>query len=96
MANPEDGLLDVIGVRYASFIDLAEMSAQFMVGTYLANEHVFHRRAQQVAVISRPGMWFNLDGELLTNEPVALSVKPRTLRVVVGFDYTPEGTELLL
>lgn len=96
MANPEDGLLDVIGVRYASFIDLAEMSAQFMVGTYLANEHVFHRRAQQVAVTSRPGMWFNLDGELLTNEPVTLTVRPRALRVVVGFDYTPEGTALLL
>ena len=96
MANPEDGLLDVVGVRYASFIDLAEMSAQFMVGTYLANEHVFHRRAQQVAVTARPGMWFNLDGELLTKEPVTLTVRPRTLRVVVGFDYTPEGTELLL
>ena len=41
-------------------------------------------------------MWFNLDGELLTNEPVTLTVRPRTLRVVVGFDYTPEGMELLL
>jgi diacylglycerol kinase (ATP) len=90
MANPEDGVLDVIGVRYTSIINLAELTAQFVSGTYLTNEHVFHRQAQKVTVTSSPGMWFNLDGELLTNEPVTLTVKPRTLRVVVGRDYASE------
>jgi diacylglycerol kinase (ATP) len=91
MANPEDGVLDVIGVCYTSFMNLAEMTAQFIAGTYLANEHVLYRRAQQVTVTSTPGMWFNLDGELLTNEPVKLTIRPRTLRIVVGCDYAPDG-----
>jgi len=95
MANPEDGVLDVIGVRYASFMDLAQLTAQFIAGTYLTNEHVFYRKAQQVAVASTPGMWFNLDGELLTNEPVTLTVRPHTLRVVVGCDYASDGAALL-
>jgi diacylglycerol kinase (ATP) len=95
MANPEDGLLDVIGVHYVSFMDLAEMTAQFVAGTYLANEHVFYRKVQQISVVSRPGMWFNLDGELLTNEPVKLAVKPHALRMLVGFDYVAEGAAAL-
>jgi diacylglycerol kinase (ATP) len=55
-ANPEDGLLDVVFVRY---------------------------------ITSRPGMWFNVDGEPLTKEPITFSVQPQALRVVVGPTYTP-------
>jgi diacylglycerol kinase (ATP) len=75
-------------------MNLAEMTAQFIAGTYLANEHVRYRRAQQVTVTATPGMWFNLDGELLTNEPVKLAIRPRTLRIVVGRDYAPDGITL--
>ena len=29
---------------------------------------------------SRPGMWFNVDGELVGNEPAAFEVLPRALQ----------------
>jgi diacylglycerol kinase (ATP) len=91
IANPEDGWLDVVVVRYESPMELADVAARFLVGAYLDSEHVVHRRVRHLRVNSRPGMWFNLDGELLTNEPlVSFTVRPRALRVVVGPKYVPD------
>ena len=88
-ANPEDGLLDIVIVRSGSFVDLAGISAQLLAGSYLDNEHVLHPRVQRLTIASRPGMWFNVDGELLTKEPLTFTVCPQALRVVVGSTYTP-------
>ena len=88
-ANPEDGLLDVVVIRSVSLLDLASLSAQFLAGLYLESPYVVHRQVRSVSVSSQPGMWFNVDGELLTKEALTFSVQPRALRVVVGADYTP-------
>jgi diacylglycerol kinase (ATP) len=90
-ANPEDGWLDVVIVSYTSLLNLADITTRFLAGAYLESEDVIHHQVQHLQVKSTPGMWFNLDGELLTNKPVTLTVQPQTLRVVVGPDYTPEG-----
>jgi diacylglycerol kinase (ATP) len=83
----EDGLLDVVLVEYGSLLDLAGVAAQLLAGNYLASASVHLRRARKVRVSARPGMWFNIDGELLSNAPISFSVEPRALRVVVGPDY---------
>jgi diacylglycerol kinase (ATP) len=88
-ANPEDGLLDLVLIRYVSLAHLAEVTARFVAGTYLENEHVLHRRVCRLRIYSRPGMWFNVDGELFTKEPVTFTIQPRALRVMVGPHYTP-------
>ncbi len=88
-ANPEDGLLDVVVVRYGSVVDLVGVAARLLAGNYLNSEQVLHRRARRVRITSRPGMWFNIDGELLTKEPITFTVQPQALRVVVGPAYTP-------
>ncbi len=87
-ADPGDGLMDVIVVRYASILDLAGVAARLLAGNYLDSRDVFHRRARRVRVHTSPGMWFNVDGELLTNEPATFTVVPRALRVVVGPGYS--------
>jgi diacylglycerol kinase (ATP) len=86
-ADMEDGLLDVIVVRYTSLLDLAGVAAQLMAGSYLDSQEVHHRRARRVRVGSKPGMWFNVDGELVTNEPATFSVVPGALRVIAGPAY---------
>ena len=88
-ANPEDGLLDVVIVRYGSVVDLVGVAARLLAGNYLNSEQVYHRQVPGVRITSRPGMWFNVDGELLTKEPITFSVQPQALRVVVGPTYTP-------
>lgn len=90
LSNPQDGLLDVVIVRTGSVVELGEVAARLMTGNYLNSPQVLHRRARKVSVASRPGMWFNVDGELLAKEPLTFEVLPGALRVAVGNDYVAE------
>ncbi len=89
-ANPQDGLLDVVIVRRAEVLELAGVTAKLLAGNYLDSPHVVHRRVRQVHIASRPGMWFNVDGELLTQEPITFTVMPAALEVIVGEGYVAE------
>lgn len=91
-SNPEDGLLDVVIVRYSSLLNLAGVAARLLAGNYLDSDEVVHKQVRRLSIASRPGMWFNIDGELLTKEPVTFTVQPQALRVLVGPDYTPAPT----
>ncbi len=93
VANPCDGLLDVVVVKGGTVPELAEVGARLVAGNYLDSPLVVHRRVRQVAVTSDPVMWFNVDGELITKDPVTIRVLPQGQRVVVGPEFTanPEG-----
>jgi diacylglycerol kinase (ATP) len=90
-ASLEDGALDVVIVRKGTTAELAGVAARLLAaGDYRDSELVTHRRATQVAVRSTPGMWFNIDGELIGNQPASFSIIPKALRVIVGADYQPQ------
>jgi diacylglycerol kinase (ATP) len=91
-ANPEDGLLDVVIVRYGDVLALAGVAARLLAGNYLNSDQVMHRRARSVRIASHPGMWFNIDGELFSNQPIAFTVLPQALRVIVGPKYVADPT----
>jgi diacylglycerol kinase (ATP) len=86
-ADPEDGLLDVVVVRWGSAVDLARVALALGRGDYLESEGVLHRRARAVRIEARPPMWFNVDGELVSRAAVTFRVVPRALRVIVGASY---------
>jgi len=86
-ADLEDGLIDVVIVRYTSLLDLAAVAALLVTGSYLESQDVIHRRARRVSIQSKPGMWFNVDGELLTKKPATFTSVPGALRVIVGPGY---------
>jgi diacylglycerol kinase (ATP) len=93
-ANPEDGLLDVVIVDIASVPRLAEVAARLLAGNYLDSELVRFRRTRRLEVSARPGMWFNVDGDLFTDEPVTFEVLPKAINVIVGPTYVadpPDG-----
>jgi diacylglycerol kinase (ATP) len=83
-AQLNDGLADVIIVPAASILELAVLGPQILLGAHLASELVLFRRARKISVRSEPGMWFNVDGELLANVPATFEVLPRVLKLVVG------------
>jgi diacylglycerol kinase (ATP) len=90
-ANPEDGLLDVVVIRPGSAAELAGLAGLFVAGgNYLEHDLVLYRRAQRLRVEAWPGMWFNVDGELLTQEPISFSAVPAALEVVTGPAYVPD------
>jgi len=62
--------------------ELALVVAQIALGTHLSSDAVIHRRAKKLTVNSKPGMWFNVDGELVGNEPATFEIVPRALRFI--------------
>ena len=86
-ASPEDGLLDVVLIRAGSGVDFARIAARAAAGDYLDDADVVFNRVARVSVTSTPGMWFNVDGELRTNDPITFEAVPGALRVAVGPDY---------
>lgn len=82
-ASIDDGLLDIILIQQRSAPELALLAAQVAVGAHLTSEVVVFRRAAKLTVNSKPGMWFNVDGELVGNEPARFEILPRALRFVV-------------
>ena len=82
-ASIDDGLLDIILIQKRSAAELALLAAQVMVGAHLSSDAVVFRRAAKLTVNSKPGMWFNVDGELVGNEPACFEILPRALTFVV-------------
>lgn len=85
-AMPDDGLLEVVIVMAAALPQLATLVPQILLGNHLDNDLVIYRRARKVTVQSQPGMWFNVDGELVGNAPSTFEAVPLALNVVVGSD----------
>jgi diacylglycerol kinase (ATP) len=83
-ADPSDGQLDVILISKRSTPELVVLAAQMLVGKHLSSEGVIFRRAAKISMRSRPGMWFNTDGEMIGNEPAVFQVIPGALNFVVG------------
>jgi len=92
MANPEDGLLDVVVIEtlgIGALLDLAP--AVLEESNYLDSDGVLFVRAKEIRIETQPpGLEFTADGEVIGNEPAQFSVLPRALRVIVGPDYVPE------
>jgi len=81
-ASVDDGLLDVVLIPKRSVPELALLAAQIAVGAHLSNDAIIFRRASKLTVNSKPGMWFNVDGELVGNEPARFEILPRALRFI--------------
>ena len=85
-ADPGDGLLDVILIPSLPATELAFLGAQILLGKHLSNKVITFRRSAKIEVSSRPRMEFNVDGELIGNEPVIFQVASRALDFVTAKD----------
>jgi diacylglycerol kinase (ATP) len=83
-ADPCDGLLDVVVVHAGTNFALAGVAARLLAGDYTNSDIVSHDKVRSAEIHSEPGMWFNVDGELLTQKPVRFRVIPASIRVIVG------------
>lgn len=78
----DDGLLDVVLIPKRPAPELAVLAAQIGLGNHMSSESIVFRRAANLTVNSKPGMWFNVDGELVGNEPARFEILPRALRFI--------------
>jgi len=82
-ADPCDGLLDVILIPKRSIAEAALVAAQILLGKHLSSSAIIFRRGKKVSVRSKPGMWFNVDGELVGNSPAVFEIIPAALTFIV-------------
>ncbi|HWM24497.1 MAG TPA: diacylglycerol kinase family protein [Chthoniobacterales bacterium] len=83
-ASPDDGLLDLVLIPERPVADLAILAPQMLMGNHLSSASIIFRRAARISVNSKPGMWFNVDGELVGNEPAVFQVLPGALQFVTA------------
>lgn len=88
-ANPEDGKLDVVIVQAGDTLDLSVIAARLMHGDYLGDEHVLHRLAARVEIVSEQSIPFSIDGEPCEGKCFTFTVVPNALRILTGPDYRP-------
>jgi diacylglycerol kinase (ATP) len=79
-----DGLVDVFLIPEKPAGELTMLVAQVLLGKHSGNDAIVYRRAAKVAVNSKPGMWFNVDGELVGNEPALFEVMAGAMQFIVG------------
>ena len=82
-AHVDDGLLDLfvlkgLGLQYA-----VRHLLKFMSQRYLQDPRIVHRQARHVEVLTERATPVQVDGDVIGNTPVTVSVVPRGLRVLV-------------
>ena len=89
-ANPEDGLVDVVLVKYGEASDVATITAALVLGDYLEHDNVTYRRAQRLSVHAERQLTFSADGELIHGLDFTFEVVPQALPVLVGAEYVAQ------
>ena len=83
-ADLRDGLLDVVLVPKRPPAKMVLLAAEMLLGNHLSSNAVIFRRAKKISVRSQPGMWFNVDGELVGNDPAVFQILPGALEFVIS------------
>src|SRR5437763_1540065 len=61
-ADPSDGRLEVVLIPKLGAAEMALLAAEIVLGKHLSSNATIFRQAKKIAVRSRPGMFFNVDG----------------------------------
>jgi len=91
-ANPEDGLLDLVVIEDVGVQEVLKLAPTVLAASdYLHKEGVFFGRAKEIRVEASPrSLEFNVEGEVIGDEPAVFAVIPQALSIVVGPGYVPE------
>jgi diacylglycerol kinase (ATP) len=82
-ADPSDGKLEMILIPKLGPAEMALLAAEIALGKHLSSNATIFRQARKIAVRSRPGMCFNVDGELVGNAPAVFQIMPRALNFII-------------
>jgi len=83
-ADPSDGLLDIVLIPKLGAAEMALLAAEITLGKHLSGNATIFRRAKKVELHARPGMRFNVDGELVGNAPAVFQIIPQGLSFIAN------------
>jgi diacylglycerol kinase (ATP) len=89
MSLLDDGFLDVLIAPITTIPQLAVLVPQVLLGRHAESDLLVFRKALHVEVESDPPMLWNVDGEIIGDQPARFEVLPRALQVVVGPEEAP-------
>ncbi len=81
MAQPDDGLLDVISIGAFGKLEILRKVRKFVRGRYLAEPRTSHRAVHSVEISAAAEVPFELDGDFVGTLPAAITVLPRALAI---------------
>ncbi len=87
LANPEDGLMDVVLIRAGGVLDMSVVAARLMAGDYQDDEFVELRQCRHLDLVSETTLPFSIDGDVIEGRSFRFAVVPQALRVLVGPEY---------
>jgi len=89
-ANMEDGLLDVVVIEDISALDLmSDTVVERLLGRDSASIKRFKTASLDIAIDNPEATRFSLDGEIIRERELSLTICPRVLTVAVGETYDP-------
>lgn len=90
MSMLDDGFLDVLIAPITTIPQLALLVPQVLLGRHAESDLLVFRKAVHVEIESDPPMLWNVDGEIIGDQPARFEVLPRALQVVVGPEVEDE------
>lgn len=90
-ANMEDGLLDVVVIKDVSALDLmSDTVVERLLGRDSPSIKRFKAPSLGIRIDNPETTRFSLDGEIIRERELSLTVRPRVLTVAVGQTYDPD------
>lgn len=90
-ADMEDGLLDVVVIKDVSALDLmSDTVVERLLGRDSASIKRFKTSSLAITIDNPDATRFSLDGEIIRERALSLTVRPRVLSVAVGETYEPD------
>jgi len=83
LAQLDDGLIDLIIVKKAGRLKLLSVFPKLFDGTHVGDPIVEYRQVKQFSIIPQEDNILNIDGEMVGNTPIHVSVLSKVIDVLV-------------
>lgn len=83
LAQIDDGLIDIITVKKAGRFKLLGLFGKLFKGGHIGDPSVDYRQARSFSIIPQGEHTLNIDGELLGNTPIHVSLMPKEIDLLV-------------
>ena len=92
LANPEDGLMEVVLIRAGGTLDMAVVSARVVAGDYHEDEFVERRQCKHLSIESDPQLPLSIDGDVVEGRRFTFEIVPKAVHMLTGPGYRPDPT----
>jgi len=83
LAQLDDGLIDLIIARKAGRLKLLSVFPKLFGGTHVGDPVVDYRQVKEFSIIPQEDNILNIDGEMIGNTPIHVTVMPKAIEVLV-------------